>query len=425
MRAQQPKNVDISITIRVCNLIPSLYIKIKEIINDYYKFEIKIDNNGFPYFSQTTVICPKIQGKPIIKNLIEFDQKQFKNTKNYKKIIEKYGKVYLYNNNNMKKEFKHSRKNEIYNDESKILNNEGNDNEINNNKKTVKESNKINDIKNIGKNGPIIDINFPSIEVFIHYKICEHYIKKNCKYKTINNKCLFINISLEDNQRKIIKKFLGNEDKIKSIFNDKIISYGYPLLKIGIINGIYYNKIYYTFNEEKKYLIKNTIKRDYKEIIEKDYQYIGIYINDIFCLIDVLPINYSDNGFWVPDYHYKYLIPLEITSLLYKLEIEEKKIIKKCLKNDNKNNKYLQFLEEKKENIKNIEIDKNLLEKEKEEFLFDEDSRNKKVKEQKNSPKKQTKTRKEKGKGKCNKYNVIGDTEIDLYYKYKNIDEFY
>ena len=371
-----PSNLD------TCSLIPSLYLKIKEIINDYYKFEIKIDNNGFPYYSQTTVICPKIHGKENIKKLIEFDQKTFKNTINYTKIKEKYGKDYLYYKNN-KNEYKHSRKNEIYNEcyeiyEVKSVDINGNNKKSNkiktksSNKKMDKKADKINDTENINIKRPIIDINFPSLEIFNAYNYTVHCTQKNCKYKTTNNKKIFIYISLKENQKKIIKKFLDDEDKIESIFKDKIISYGYPLLKIGIINGIYYENKYYTYNEEKKKLIKNTIKDDYYEIIEKDYLYIGLNIDKIICLIDVLPINSIDY-----DYQYKYFIPLEITSLLYKLEIEDKKNI---IKNDNNMNKYLLFLKENMAKIKSQKLNTHLLEKEKEIFLFDEDSRNKKIK---------------------------------------------
>ena len=139
------------------------------------------------------------------------------------------------------------------------------------------------------------------------------------------------------------------------------------------------------------------------------------------CLIDILPIKFSDKGFCL-DYQYQYFIPLELTSLLYNLEFEEKKNKKYCI-NDNNTNKYLQFLKEKKEICKNFQLDKKMLEKKKELFLFDEDSRNKKTKEQKCTPKKQKKTRKEKGQ--YNKHNVIYEDEIVINFKYKNSDEFY
>ena len=50
--------------------------------------------------------------------------------------------------------------------------------------------------------------------------------------------------------------------------------------------------------------------------------HIGLEIEEPFCLIEVIPIIYINNGHCVFDEDYQYLVPIEITSLLYNKEIK-------------------------------------------------------------------------------------------------------
>lgn len=141
---------------------------------------------------------------------------------------------------------------------------------------------------------------------------------------------------------------------INNIFKEKIISYGYPLIKLGIFNGLYYNNKRYSLDEEAKTIKETVYQFDYEELIKKDYEYIGLKFLNISCLVEVIPIIYIDMGNFVYDYDYTYLIPLEITSLN-----EVNNIHKQYIKNVFKKKFYIQ-------------LNKDLIEKEKEVFLYDE-----------------------------------------------------
>ena len=141
---------------------------------------------------------------------------------------------------------------------------------------------------------------------------------------------------------------------INNIFKEKIISYGYPLIKLGILNGLYYNNKRYSLDEEAKTIKETVYQFDYEELIKKDYEYIGLKFLNISCLVEVIPIIYIDMGNFVYDYDYTYLIPLEITSLN-----EVNNIHKQYIKNVFKKKFYIQ-------------LNKDLIEKEKEVFLYDE-----------------------------------------------------
>lgn len=88
-----------------CSFIsPDIKDKIYTILPDYHNYQIKIENNGFPYHSQTTVLNPKLKGEEIIKLL------ELNNVEN-----NELGKEYLYKINMVNKiEYKRKRKNEIF-----------------------------------------------------------------------------------------------------------------------------------------------------------------------------------------------------------------------------------------------------------------------------------------------------------------------
>ena len=289
------------------NLIPKNYHKIIEIIPEYYYYQIKFDNNGSPFASQFLARSPKISGSKMIQDLIQFDANEFPKTENYTKIKESYGKEYLYNKNNEKSIYIHKRENEIFLEKY-----------------------------NINKT----DILFPSIEKINNYKYIEGYINRNIgKNKIIQINSLFIYISLDEKKYKKINKIIIDE-----ILKEKIISYGYPQIKIGYLTGVYYNNKYYSKNGQNSYLI------DYEGIIKKDYEYIGLKILDLAILVEVVPLLFIGNGKIEFDYEYKYLIPLEITSVnktndiyreylnnilkMYNVKEEEIKLDEEKLKND-------------------------------------------------------------------------------------------
>ena len=83
---------------------------------------------------------------------------------------------------------------------------------------------------------------------------------------------------------------------------------------------------------------------------------------DLSCLIEIIPIIISDNENIIYDYNYKYLVPLEITSL---------NILNKTHKDFIKN--ILNFYD--LNDIEKFKLDSDLIEKEKELFLFDEKSK--------------------------------------------------
>ena len=422
-----------------CKLIQPLYKEIVKIIPEYYNFKIIIDNNGFSFHSQTTVICPKIEGKEMIKKLIDFDKKNFEKTDDYKLIKDKYEKNILYNKNNNRIEYKryfetfNNNKiknydyNDLYNRNTPKKNNNKTSklNEINENK-IMDDKNIYNiDIKNISK----IDINFPSINNIEKYNwpYRDIEIKKDKKNKVTTVRSICIKISIDEKKIKKIKQILNDEQIIKRIFmEESILSYGYPFLKVGILQGILYEKKYYTFNKDNQLIISDNKFNNCEEKMYKDYEYIGLVINNIICLIEVIPIIFIDNGICVFDYNYRYLIPIEITSLLYFLENEEiSKKKKYCSKDKDKNkdikfdnNNYKIFLDIKKKLINKNNLDEKMLEKEKDIFYYDENLRNKPKKIDKNTCCKKT------GK-KCKKINKfrnqseIIENDLEINFKFK------
>ena len=408
---------------------------------NYFKSKFIIDNNGFSFHSQTTVIFPKIRGKEMIKQLRDFDEKEFKNTNSYEKIKNNYRKEYISFKDGKNFYNEVQRKNEIHKDCY-----DNNENDINNNisdKSTPKKVIKNNQSKSIknnpsfneenekkdnyieAKNGLKIDMNFPSLDNINKVQFIKTVIKNTSGSKKMPINSLFINISLDDEGK--IKKMLENKDIIKNTIKEKIISYGYPFLKIGLLRGFYYANKYYTFNERDE-LIKNEYTKNYEKIIQEDYEYIGLkFDHKIFCLIEVLPIIFIDNGNCVYDYDYKYLIPLEITSVLYDLECEEpackKKIIFPKVQNQKKcNNKYKEFLNIKTKNKINTKLDKNLLDKNKQIFLYNENSRNKHYNEKNNNKKNEPKNKKGK-RNNINKSELL-DNNIQINFKF-NFDDCY
>ena len=351
------------------DLIPVNYHKIKEIIPEYYSFKKKFDNDGSPFPSQYIVTCPKISGNKTIQDLIQFDSIEFSKTENYTKIKESYGKEYLYNISNEKSLYIHKRKNEIF--EEKY---------------------------NINKT----DILFPSIEKIKNYKYIEGYFNRCIgKNKIIQINSLFIYISLDEKKYKKINKIIIDE-----ILKEKIISYGYPHLKIGYLTGVYFNNKYYSKNAENSYLI------DYEEMIKKDYEYIGLKILDLSILIEVVPLLFIGNDKIEFDYEYKYLIPLEITSVNKTNDIY-REYLKNILKINNVNEEEIKLDEEK-------------LKKDREIFLYDNS-----IKKNKSEIKDKIKINdKNKYKGKNNdkkRKKPIGpaiEREI-INFKFKNIDDYY
>ena len=354
-------------------IIPENYHKIDEIIPDYYEYEKYFDNNGSPLPSQITVSCPKVEGKEMIKKLIDFDNQEFPKTKNYQLIKENYGKEYLYNINNIKIEYNRKRKNEIFKE--------------NYDKKEV-------------------DLLFPSIESISNYKYIEGYFTRSIgKNKIIQINSLFIYIYLDE---KIYKKF--NKSTIDNIFKEKIISYGYPQIKLGLLKGLYYNNKYYSINQEKKILTDTPYLFDYEEQIKKDYEFIGLKILDLSCLIEVIPIIGIDNDKFIFDYEYKYLIPLEITSLNI-----TNKIHQEFLNNSLKMNNI---------NYNDIKFDKEISDKEKEVFLYDISLRKNKNNAKEKSDKNINKFKGKKGdKKKKKSKGPVLEREITNF-KFKVIDDY-
>ena len=427
-----------------CSIIsPDIKDKIYNIIPDYHKYQIKIENNGFPYHSQTTVLIPKLKGEEIIKLL------ELNNDEN-----NELDKEYLYNNNKVDKiEYKRKRKNEIfkgYNDnetsdtsdtseiniknDNKInINNNKHKNDYNNeNKKPCKlrarkkipdkGNNKIND-KNDKNDDINIDIYFPSFSIKKYN--CKETIEKvenfDGKKSTYEIKTLFIDLPLSE--EKVIKRIFDkdNENKLLNILKENYISYGYPLLKLGKLSAILYKNTKYRINEEK--IISEAIPSniDYYEKIKNDYMHIGLEIEEPFCLIEVIPIIYINNGHCVFDEDYQYLVPIEITSLLYNKEIKGLNLKNK---NDDKDNKYIKFKEDITQSIKyhNHIIDKTNNNK-KNLFLYSEDSINK---EQKNKNNKSNKccssNKKLKSAKKCKRQYKDNDDDCEINFKYKKID---
>lgn len=383
-------------SLNTCNKELSLYNKQKliEKLPNYFKSELIIDNNGFSLHSQTAVICPKIKGKDTIKLLRDFDEQEFEHTNNFNKIKDRYRKEYISFKDGKNCYHEIQRKNEIYKECYEI--NEDNNTKINicdkSTPKKVKKNIKLKSNKKVEsfnkqidyhinkKAGPKIDMNFPSLKNIninnFSYNLTD--IKNDSGNKNFPIKSLIITISLNEEGK--IKKILEDNDIIKNNIKQKIISYGYPFLKIGLLRGLYFSNKYYTFNEKGE-LIKNDYKKDYEKIIQEDYLKIGLkFEHKIFCLIEVIPIIFIDNGNCIYDFDYKYLIPLELTSVLYDLECEEQKYKKKNSQNLEKcNNKYKKFLEEKTKNKLGITNNffKDLLDRKKDIFLYNKNSGNK------------------------------------------------
>ena len=358
------------------DLIPKNYYEIKNIIPDYYKYEKIFDNNGSPFPSQIIITCPKVNGNKMIQDLIKFDKAEFQNCENYCKIKEVYGKEFIYNKNVIKSEYVRTRKNEIFH-EKYILN-------------------KTNEM-------------FPSIESINNYKYIEGYFNRNVgKNKIIQINSLFIYVYLDEKKYKKITKILIDE-----IFKEKIISYGYPQIKIGILTGVYYNNKYYSKDEESKCLKESPYLTDYEDLIKKDYEFIGLKILDLSCLIEVVPLLFTDVGKFEFDYGYKYLIPLQITSLNI-LNDAHRKYLKNILKMNN-------IVHEEE-----IKLDKEKLSKEREIFFYDDNlkkNKNNEIKEKnKNNQKKQFNKKFDKKRKKST--GPIIEREI-INFKFKNIDDYY
>ena len=334
------------------DLIPKNYHQIKEIIKDYYNYQIDIDNNGFYLLSQMIFRSfPILENEETISKIIEFDKREIKNIENYNTIKDRT--EYCFNiNHNIK------RKNEIFNENYNIKN-------------TDEMFPSIKNIKNIEISEDNIDIELEKVE------------------KKIKMKKYYINL-LKNNGNKT-KKEINNY--INDIFEEKIITYGYPFIKLGIVNSIYYNDKKYLMDQETGNQSSEYYNGKYDKIIIKDYKSIGIIIKDIYPLIEVIPIKKIDlnnSDLFEYDYDFKYLVPLEITSL-------------------NKENKsHITFLKQflEKNNIKinnlkeiNINIDKEKILKEKDVFYFDEtlkSNHKNEISEKPNKYKKQNKMKKNK-----------------------------
>ena len=354
------------------DLIPYNYHKIIYIIPDYFSYELRFDNNGSNFPSQFIITCPKIFGKKMIQDLFEFDKKEFEKTQNYDKIKKTYGKEYLYNINDLKIEYNRKRNNEIF-DEKYNLN------------KT--------------------DIMFPSIESINNYKYIEGYFNRNVgKNKIIQINSLFIYVYLDEKKYKKINKIIIDE-----ILKEKIISYGYPQIKLGIITGLYYNNKYYKKEEDS--IKESSYQKDYEELIKKDYEYLGLKILDLSVLIEVVPIIKINDENIEFDYSFKYLIPLEITSL-NKINDVHKEYLNNLLKMNNINNE------------ENILLDKEKLEKEKEIFCYDENNKKNKHNDEKDKNKKTKVSNKKFDKKKKKPIGPIIEREITNF-KFKNLDDYF
>ena len=350
---------------------PDEYQEIGKIIPNYLNADITFDNNGFPFPHQYTAIIPKIDKTSLIK-LIEIDSKIFKSLPNFEKINSIYNKEYLYNNSE-KKEYKRKKTNSIFNEEYKPK---------------------------------ITDIIFPSIERAKNYKYIEGYFKKvlnNRKVITINS--LFINLELDNKKYKTINKII-----INNILKEKIISFGYPLLKLGMLTGFYHDNKYYTL--DNKSIKESSYQEDYEEIIKKDYEYFGIKLTNPTCFIELIPIKKIANEKAEFDYNYKYLVPLEITSLNL-INDDYRDFIKHTMK------KFTNV------NFEEVDYDVKLAQTEKEMFLFDESLRKNKKKEESNQ--KNVKVSKPKKNENRKKKKPMGPSvEKEIFnFKFKNNDDFY
>ena len=147
-------------------------------------------------------------------------------------------------------------------------------------------------------------------------------------------------------------------------------------------------------------------------MIKKDYEYIGLKILDLSILIEVVPLLFIGNDKIEFDYDYKYLIPLEITSVNKTNDIY-REYLKNILKINNVNEEEIKLDEEK-------------LKKDREIFFYDNS-----IKKNKSEIKDKIKINdKNKYKGKNNdkkRKKPIGpaiEREI-INFKFKNIDDYY
>ena len=170
-------------------------------------------------------------------------------------------------------------------------------------------------------------------------------------------------------------------------------------------------------DKETQMLKETSYQFDYEDQIKKDYEYIGLKISDLSCLIEVIPIIDVVDGQCLFDYDYKYLIPLEITSLNM-----TNKIHQQYLKNILRANKSI--------NVDDMKINQALLEKEKEVFLYDEKLRKNKNNDMKDKEKE--KGNKNKGKPKEKKGDKkrkkpLGPSEEKeiTNFKFQNFDDYY
>ena len=298
------------------NLIHEKYQKVKNIIPHYYDTKMKFDNNGFPYPNQMIVTTPKLKSNDI-EELKKFDKSLF--NQNICCFKESYKKEFIYKKNSKnKEEYNHEIKNVI-----------------------------LNEINNTHNNliSLINSRNFQFKEFFFN----RIYGKNRIKINTF-----FTMISLD-------KK---NELSIKEVFQHIIISYGFPLVKCGVLLKLYNNNKFYTHDD----IGKGTGCPDYKKEIREDYEYIGIKIEHISYLIEVLPIESIEEGKFKFDYEYMFLVPFEITSLNNDNKSHQE--ILSCFKEMNKINdnqidlkKIKKQLKKKKRNIFYFHKDKTNKEK--------------------------------------------------------------
>ncbi len=148
-------------------------------------------------------------------------------------------------------------------------------------------------------------------------------------------------------------------------------------------------------------------------MFKKDYEYIGLKILDISILIEVVPLLLIDKDKIQFDYEFKYLIPLEITSL-NKLNDIHREYLKNILKMYNLNEE-------------GIKLDNDKLIKDREIFLYDNSVKKNKSSEIKDKNKINEKN-KFKGKNNDKKRKKPTGPAIEreiINFKFKNIDDYY
>ena len=184
--------------------------------------------------------------------------------------------------------------------------------------------------------------------------------------------------------------------------------------KLGILKGLYYNNKYYRREEESKILKESSYQKDYEDQIKKDYEYLGLKILDLSVLIEAIPIINTNEGKFEFDYEFKYLIPLEITSL-NKINDVHREYLKNILKMNN-------IIDEK-----SLKLDKEMIEKEKEIFFYDEKNKKNNKNDIKDKNKNNNKSKFIGKKGDKKKKKPSGpliEREINNF-KFKNLYEYY